>query len=194
MNSLILSSSRVPDNPVGFNSAQMERCAFYQYRQQPKLPLFHPIEGVLAETGRQTNGLTARGSQQQRRFTPTFIGRAPPARPHGHHVGRRHDHSPESPLTAGITTHSHLATGRIPGRHYGVGGPFRRSKGGNKTNFSVVFPQIHVNHMLHSITFYKGENGDNPKYHAVYSGFDLYQTRVKKLLSDGKECCYAPVN
>ncbi len=194
MNSLILSSSRVSDNPVGFNSAQMERYAFHQYRQQPELPLFHPIEGVLAETGCQIDGLSAGGSQQQRRFTPTFIGRAPPAGPHGHHAGRCRDHPPESALAPSITTHSHLATGRIPGRHYGVGGPLRRRKGGNKTNFSVVFPQIHVNHMLHSITFYKGENGGNPKYHAVNSGFDLYQTRVKKLLSDGKECCYAPVN
>lgn len=191
---LIISPARISDNPVGFNFTHMKRYAFHQYRQQPELPLLHPIEGVLAETGRQSDGLTTRGSQQQRRFTPTFIRRAPPARPHGHHVGRRRDHPPEGPLAPGITTYSHLAAGRIPGCHYGVSGPLRCRKGCNKTNFSVVFPQIHVNHMLHSITFYQGENGGNPKYHAVNSVLDLYQTRVKKLLSDGKECCYAPVN
>ncbi len=48
--------------------------------------------------------------------------------------------------------------------------------------------------MLHSITFNKGEKSGQAKYHAVNLGFDLYQNRVKKLLSDSKECCYAPVN
>ncbi|MGL4886225.1 MAG: hypothetical protein ACRC4V_07765, partial [Aeromonas veronii] len=64
----------------------------------------------------------------------------------------------------------------------------------DKADFLVVFPQIHVNHMLHSITFCRGENPVQAKYDAAVPGFDLYQIRVKKLLSDGKECCYAPVN
>jgi len=48
--------------------------------------------------------------------------------------------------------------------------------------------------MLHPITFIKGEKAGQPKYDAANSGIDLYQSWVKKLLSDGKECCYAPVN
>lgn len=194
MNSLILSSSRAPDNPVGFNSAQMVWLPCQQHRQQPELPLFHPIDGILTKTGCQLDSLAARAGQQQRRLLPCFIQRTAPARSHHLPTRNRRNGPPQGPLTAGIATHSQLATGRIPGRHYGVGRPFRRRKGCNKADFSVVFPQIHVNHMLHSITFYRGENGGNPKYHAVNSGFDLYQTRVKKLLSDGKECCYAPVN
>ncbi len=194
MNSLILSSSRVPDNPVGFNSAQMVWRPRQQHRQQPQFPLFHPVDGILAKAGRQPDGLAARGGQQQRRLLPAFIQRTAATRPHRLPTRNRRNGPQQGPLTAGIATHSQLATGRIPGRHNGVGRPFRRRKGCNKADFSVVFPQIHVNHMLHSITFYRGENGGNPKYHAVNSGFDLYQTRVKKLLSDGKECCYAPVN
>ncbi len=166
-------SARRPEPPAGRKRPQMTGRPFQQHGHQPELSFTHPIEGILAKSGGQPDRFWQRKRQQQRRLLPALILIAPPDLSHDGTVAHLPD---KGSLATGIAAQPHPPAGRVPGRDNGIGWAAGRRKGGDEAHFSVVFPQSHVNHMLHPITFIKGEKAGQPKYDAANSGIDLYQS------------------